>query len=218
MKRIRLGEFLVEKGWVKNRHEAFVVVTEGRVFIEGQKAVSPAQFIDPEAKIELREAKKFVGRGAIKLAAALEKFGVEISGKVCADVGAATGGFTENLLREGAKKVYAIDTARGKLAPKIRNDPRIVVMEETDIRHLDTLPNSVDFITIDVSLITLRQILPHAARFLKKDGEVIALFKPQYETRDPKILRHGVVKDDSAREELLARFLQWAREHGWQIL
>lgn len=214
----RLDEILVEKELVKNKHGAFIVVTEGRVFVNGQKAVSPAQPVRPDAKIEVQGGEKFVGRGAIKLAAALEKFGIEVSGKVCADIGAATGGFTEVLLSHGAKRVYAIDTARGKLALKLRNDPRVAVMEETDIRHLDTLPDSVDLITIDVSLLPLEQILPHAGRILAENGEMVALFKPQYQTRDQKILRHGIVKDQDAREELLNDFRQWAEKHGWKIL
>lgn len=214
----RLDEILVEKELVKNKQGAFIVVTEGRVFVNGQKAVSPAQPVGVDAKIEIRGEKKFVGRGAIKLAAALEKFRIEVGGKICADIGAATGGFTEILLRQGAKKVYAIDTARGKLALKLRNDFRVVVMEETDIRHLGTLPDSVDLITIDVSLLPLEQILPHAARFLKAGGEVVALFKPQYQTRDQKILQRGIVKDKNARERLLENFRQWAEKHGWEIL
>lgn len=213
----RLDEVLQERNVVKDREEAFVIVTEGRVFVDGQRAVSPSQPVDPGALLEVRQDQLYVGRGAYKLEAAIQKFGVDVSGKVCADIGAATGGFTEVLLKHGAKRVYAIDTARGKLALKLRENTRVVVMEETDIRDVEKLPEPVDLVTIDVSLISLREILPSARRFLSKSGETIALLKPQYETRDPKILKHGVIRDDAAREKLLQDFTEWAKNNGWEV-
>lgn len=218
MQKRRLDDLLLEKGWAKDRREAFVVVTEGRVLVGGQKAISPAQLVPGDALIEISEERKYVGRGAYKLDAAISKFGIVIKDKICADVGSATGGFTEILLKYGAKKVYAIDTARGKLALKLRRDPRVIVMEERDARDL-VLPEKVDFVSIDVSLISLRVILPVAReRLLKKDGAAVSLFKPQYETRDPKILSHGVIKDSGDREKLLASFIEWALEHEWYII
>lgn len=214
----RLDEFLIEQGDAADKHAAFLVITEGCVFVNGQKAVSPAQVVGTDAKIEVREGRKYVGRGALKLEAAIEKFGIAIEGKICADIGVATGGFTQVLLNHGAKKVYAIDTARGKLAPKIREDSRVVVMESTDVRDIENLPELVDCIVIDVSLVSLRNILPVVRRFLAKDGIVGALFKPQYETRDPKLLLHGVVKDDATRKTLLKEFTAWAEANGWRIL
>lgn len=213
----RLDKVLIEKGAVFNRSDAFIRVTEGLIFVDGQKAVSPAQFVSEDVKIEVRDAFRFVGRGALKLEAALAQFKMNVSGKVCADIGAATGGFTQVLLERDAKKVYAIDTARGKLALKIRSNPRVVVMEGTDVRDLERLPELVDLITIDVSLISLRGISLHVGRFLKKSGAVVALFKPQYETRDPKTLRHGVIRDSGAREKILSEFISWAEMHGWKL-
>ena len=217
MKKQRLDEYLIEHKFASDKNEAFVIVTEGRVFVEGQKAVSPSQMVVLSAQIEVRSLKSYVGRAAYKLEGALNAFGVDPSGLVCVDIGAATGGFTQVLLLRGARKVYAIDTAKGKLAPKLREDPRVVVMEETDIRHVERLPELVDLATIDISLISLTQILPHAKRLLKSDGIVIALFKPQYETRDPAMLRHGIVKDDAAREQLLNDFTQWLAGNNWHI-
>lgn len=217
MKKKRLDQILQERGIVKNKQEAFVWVTEGKVYVEGQKAVSPAQMIPSEKDIEVRHKNNYVGRGAYKLEEALEKFAIEVHGKTVADIGSATGGFVEVLLRRGAKKVYAIDTAWGKLALKLRRDPRVVVMEKTDVRAIPKLPESIDFVTIDVSLIPLEEILPHTRRFLKKGGEAITLFKPQYQTRDPSLLKKGIVKDDGSRENLLAQFRTWAREHDWNI-
>ncbi len=205
-----------------------MVVTEGRVFVEGQKAVSPAQPVFLKTQIEIRGPQEFVGRGAYKLEAALEKFHIDVKNKVCADIGAATGGFTQVLLKYGALKVYAIDTAKGKMAPKLREDQRVVVMEEADVRDIE-LPEPINLVTIDVSLIPLQEILPAVRRFLSRtfsdekvrglseDGSVVALFKPQYQTRDPKSLRHGIIKDIKVREGLLENFLQWAEERAWKI-
>lgn len=220
MKKQRLDENLIKQELAGDKKDAFVIITEGRVFIGGQKAISPSQLVNPEAKIEVRKEREYVGRGAYKLEAALEKFGIDVAEKVCADIGAATGGFTEILLKHGAKKVYAIDTARGKLAPKLREDSRVVVTEKTDVRDIEKLSEAVDCVTIDISLISLRDILSRlkSGRFLKPQGDVIALFKPQYETRDAKILRHGVVTDIGAREKLLNDFMDWAKNSGWEIL
>lgn len=218
MQKKRLDEILIEKGVAADRGEAFVVVTEGRVFVNGQKAVSPSQIITPDARLEVRGQQKYVGRGAYKLKAALEKFSVNVRNKICVDIGAATGGFTQILLEAGAKKVYAIDTARGKLDLKLRQNPKVVVMDGQDIRDLESLPEKIDIAVIDVSLIPLKEILPALMRLLKPKAEVIALFKPQYETRDPKILKKGIVFKPEARKKLLADFLSWAKTNGWQVL
>lgn len=216
-KKQRLDEVLLKNGFVTATKDAFIVVTEGRVLVNGQKAISPAQLVSDNDQIEVRGGREYVGRGAYKLGAALEKFGIDVAGKICADIGSATGGFVEVLLRRGAEKVYAIDTARGKLALKLREDPRVMVMEGTDVRDITELPEKVELVSIDVSLISLRDIVLAARRLLAGDGIVIALFKPQYETRDPAILRHGIVKDDAARQVLLEDFIAWAEKNGWEI-
>lgn len=217
MKKQRLDDALLKKGFIKNKNDGFIIVTEGKVFVDGQKAISPAQLVAAGAGIEVKSDDAYVGRGAYKLEAALDAFGIDPKGTVCIDIGAATGGFTEVLLRRGAKKVYAIDTARGKLALKIRQDPQVVVMEETDVRDLKGLPEKADIAVIDVSLISLRDILGSARRLLKPEGVVVALFKPQYETRDAAILHHGVIRDPRDREKLLTDFIAWAEESRWRI-
>lgn len=235
--------WLLRNSVAVDKKQAFIIVTEGRVFVDGQKAISPAQLIGEGAKVEVKNADGYVGRGAYKLEAALAAFGIDAAGKISVDIGAATGGFTEVLLRRGAAKVYAIDTAYGKLALKIRQDPRVVVMEQTDVRHLEALPepadpvrsksrhhvgtvdapvahrtsNGVNIAVIDVSLISLRDILGSARRLLAPDGLVVALFKPQYETRDPSILHHGVIRDPAEREKLAEDFAEWAARSGWEI-
>lgn len=215
-KKIRLDEWLINQRFAENRQAAFILVTEGRVFAEGHKAISPAQEFSREAKIEVRAARKYVGRGAEKLVAAMEFFHVSAEGKICADIGAATGGFTQVLLQYGAKKVYAIDTAKGKLDIKLREDQRVAVMEGTDVRDLSELPDLPKLVTIDVSLVSLRSILPAVSRLMAPGGEVIALFKPQYETRNPKMLRHGIIMDDRYRESMFRDFIAWAEGNGWK--
>lgn len=209
MKKKRLDEILLERNLVKDKNKAFVIVTEGRVLVNGQKAISPAQSVDLNSKIEIKKPKEYVGRGAYKLEEALNKFKIDVSGKICADIGSATGGFTEVLLRRGAKKVYAIDTARGKLDLSLRDNPRVVAMEETDIRDIKNLSEKIDVFTIDVSLISLRNILPAIKNLGKKNSEIIALFKPQYEVED-KFLKHGVVIENKARNEAISDFKKWA--------
>lgn len=184
--------------------------------VNGQKAISPAQMLDEYAEIEIRGGKKWVGRGAKKLDAALREFGISAQEKICADIGAATGGFTQVLLERGAKKVYAVDTARGKLDLKLREDSRIVVMEQTDVRKIEFLPEPIDLAVIDVSLIPLKNILPYVRRLAPK-AEIVALLKPQYETRDPKILKHGIVRDDQPREKIVSDFEQWLSKHNWTL-
>lgn len=215
---MRLDEILLARGVATDKNHAFVIVTEGRVFVEGQKAVSGAQMVPAEALIDVRADEKYVGRGAYKLEGAMNHFKVNVRDAVSLDIGSATGGFTEVLLNNGAKKVYAVDTAKGKLVPKLRGDSRVVVMEGTDIRHLEKLPEEPGIATIDVSLIPLREILPHAKRLLLAGGHVIALLKPQYETRDPKVLRHGIIKTARDRKKIFDLFLRTARDSKWNIL
>lgn len=218
MRQKRLDEILIQDGFVKDRQEAFILVTEGKVLVNEQKAVSPAQSVKKESKILVREEQKYVGRGAYKLEAAIKQFKIKAEGKVCADVGSATGGFTEILLKYGAQKVYAIDTARGKLALKLREDPRVKALESTDARKLEMLPEKAEVVTIDVSLLSLKNILISVKKFLAPYGKVIALFKPQYETRDRAILKKGVIKNEYARKKLLEDFIKWAGENEWEIV
>lgn len=216
MKKYRLDGILIEQKFVKDKNDAFVVVTEGRVLVNGQKAVSPAQPIDPKSKIEIKKPKEYVGRGAYKLEEALNKFKIDVSGKICADIGSATGGFTEVLLRHGAKKVYAIDTAKGKLDLSLRDNPRVVVMEETDIRDIKNFPEKIDIFTIDVSLIPLHNILLALKNLGNKNAGIVALFKPQYEVGD-KFLKHGIVRDEIIRERAFRDFLFWARKNNFTV-
>lgn len=218
MKSRRLDEFLLAKGLAADKRETFILVTEGRVFVNGQRAVSPGQLVRETDAIEVRPGREFVGRGAYKLEAALQGWGIDVRGKVCADVGAATGGFTEVLLKHGAAKVYAIDVGRGKLDLKLREDSRVTVMEETNVLTMPPLPEPIDLVTIDLSFTSLRKVLPVIRNLLSDQGKVLALFKPQYEIEDKSLLKHGVLRDDAVRLVLIERFRAWLGEHSWQEL
>jgi len=216
MKKKRLDQILIERGVVTNKDEAFVTVTEGNIFIGGQRAVSPAQIFSADAPLRVKERSPYVSRGGLKLAAAFDHFGITVEGKICADIGAATGGFTDVMLQNGAAKVYAIDTGMGKLALKLREDPRVVVMEEVNILYLESLPEPIEFAGIDVSFTSLRLVLPALKKFLVSGGEVVALFKPQYEVADFN-LHHGIVEDESVRKAALDEFVAWAELNRWSI-
>lgn len=204
------------RGIAGSERDAFIIVTEGRVYVNGQKAISPGQLVGEDDSVEVRPGREFVGRGAVKLQAAIERFGVEVAGKVCADIGAATGGFTEVLLKYGAAKVYAIDVGHGKLDLKLRQDSRVVVLEETNVLTTPSLPEPVSLVTIDVSFTSLTLVLPKIRSWLSEQGSVVALFKPQYEVEDKSLLEHGILRDERARAELVEAFSVWLKKHAWR--
>lgn len=218
MKKKRLDDILIARGLASEKNEALKLILGGDIFVQSQKAVSPAQLYPEEVAIEIRGASQYVGRGGEKLAHAVTEFGINPEGRICLDIGSATGGFVDVLLQHGAKKVYAIDTAKGKLDLKLREDPRVVVMEETNILNLSSLREPVDIITIDVSLTSLRQVFPHLKKFLQPHGEVMALFKPQYEVANKKFLKHGILEDEVIRIQTLNEFLVWLSDNGWKLL
>lgn len=158
----------------------------------------------------------FVSRGGIKLQHALKEFNVDVKDKIAFDVGSSTGGFVDCLLQNGALKVYSLDTAYGELAWKLRNDPRVIVMERTNILHLETLPENVDIVSIDVTFTSLEKILPVVEKFLKPSGFVVALVKPQYEDQKVALKNHGVVPENS-QQEILQRVLDYCMHAGWKI-
>lgn len=216
MRKKRLDEILIERGLVKDKSEAFVRVTEGFVRVDGRKAVSPAQTFDPDAPITVKEPARYVGRGGLKLEAAFAEFSINVEGKICADIGAATGGFADVMLRRGAKLVYAIDVGTGKLALKLREDPRVVVMEKTNILYLESLPGPIEFFAADLSFTSLRLVLPAIKKFLTAGAEAAVLFKPQYEAPLADI-KHGIVEDEAARVRELDAFVEWATAEGWDV-
>ncbi len=208
----RLDTELVRRGLARTRSQAQALILGGHVRVDGKPADKPGHLIRPEAAIEVTEPLPYVSRGGVKLAAALDAFHLDPSGWVCADVGASTGGFTDCLLQRGAARVYAIDVGYGQLAWSLRNDPRVVVLERTNARYLETLPDhaQVDLITIDVSFISLRLILPTVKQWLRPDGHIVALIKPQFEAGRAQVARGGVVKDPAVHRQVLRDILSFA--------
>ncbi len=219
MAKFRLDVLLTERGLAESRAKAQALVMAGQVRIDGQTALKPAVMVAAEAVVTVDEGPRFVSRGGGKLDAALETLAVNVGGLICADVGASTGGFTDCLLQRGAAKVYAIDVGKGILHWKIRNDPRVVVMEKTNARLLESLPERIDLVTIDASFISLKLLLPVVRRWLAPvTGEVVALIKPQFEAGKKDVARgEGVIRDPEIHRQVLLDVLTHARSEGWGV-
>ena len=217
----RLDVLLVEKGLAETRAKAQAVIMSGLVYVEGQKADKPGTSYEESVQIEVRSGScPYVSRGGLKLEKALRDFGVDPTGFVCSDSGASTGGFTDCLLQQGAKKVFAIDVGYGQLDWKIRSDPRVVVMERTNVRYVtpEQLGEPLDLSVIDVSFISLKIVLPVIKTFLKPDGQVLCLIKPQFEAGKEKVGKKGVVREPETHKEVLDNFIILAKSLDFVIL
>jgi len=210
----RLDILLVERGLAESRTQAQRFVRAGLVRVAGQVADKPGTRVVTNAEVTLQARPRFASRGGEKLDAAFVRFGLDVAGLVAADVGASTGGFTDCLLQHGAGRVYAIDVGYGQLDWQLRNDPRVVVMERTNARYLESLPEQVDLVTVDVAFISLGLILPAAVRWLRPGGQVVALIKPQFEAGRREVGKGGVVRDSSVHRRVLERVLGIAAELG----
>lgn len=217
----RLDVLLVERGFFDSRAKAQAVIMSGEVYVDGQKADKAGASYDREAAIEVRGSVcPYVSRGGLKLEKALRDFGVDPTGFVCSDSGASTGGFTDCLLQQGAKKVFAIDVGYGQLAWKIRSDPRVVVMERTNIRYVtqEMLGEPLDLSVVDVSFISLKLVLPVIKTLLVPErGQVLCLIKPQFEAGKEKVGKKGVVRDPAVHREVLEAFVELADSLGFTI-
>lgn len=217
----RLDVLLVNRGYFDSRAKAQAVIMSGDVYVDGQKADKAGASFDVEANIEVRGSVcPYVSRGGLKLEKALRDFGVDPTGYVCSDSGASTGGFTDCLLQQGAKKVFAIDVGYGQLAWKIRSDERVVVMERTNIRHVtpEQLGEPLDLSVIDVSFISLKLVLPVIKTLLRPEkGQVLCLIKPQFEAGKEKVGKKGVVRDPEVHQEVLESFVELANSLSFTI-
>lgn len=216
--RKRLDEIVVERGLIETRARAQAVIIGGGVTVDGVVQTKPGHKLPEDSEVALvHEPLPYVSRGALKLKHALEVFPIDVAGKIAADIGASTGGFTEVLLEAGAARVYAIDVGYGQIAWKLRQDARVVVMDRTNIRHLESLPEPVDLAVIDTSFISLRTVLPAARRLLQLNGAAIALIKPQFEAGRERVGKGGVVRDPGVWRDVLQAVLGFARETGWAV-
>ncbi len=205
--RERLDRLLVSRGLVPSREQGQRLIYAGEVRVDGAVGRAPAQLVSPTADIEVRRPPPFVSRGGEKLAHALDVFAVDVAGRVCLDVGASTGGFTDALLQRGAARVYALDVGRAQLAWKLRQDGRVVVMEGVNARYMEPLPEPVDLVTVDVAFISLAKVLPAVLRSLRPEGLLLALVKPQFEAGPDLVGRGGVVRDPAVHRLVLADVL-----------
>jgi len=203
----RLDRLLVERGLTETREKAQALIMAGEVFINGQKALKPGHAIDVSSHIEVTGKAPYVSRGGVKLAAALDGFGIPVEGAVCMDVGSSTGGFTDCLLQRGAARVHAIDVGTGQLAWKLRNDPRVVVHEGINARHLrcEDIGELVDLATLDLSFISVTLALPAVALILRPGGRMVILVKPQFEVGKGQVGKGGVVRRPELHEQACDR-------------
>ncbi|MFQ5401364.1 MAG: TlyA family RNA methyltransferase [Anaerolineae bacterium] len=209
----RLDKLLVGRSLVASRAKAQAMIMAGEVLVNGQPVVKPGTAVRTDVEIELKQRMPWVSRGGYKLAAALDAFGIDVNGRVCADVGACTGGFTDVLLQGGAALVYAIDVGYGQLDWKLRRDSRVVVMERTNARYLTALPEPVAFACIDVSFISLKLILPAVQQWLAPSADIVALVKPQFEAGRKEVGKGGIVRDAAVHRRVLVEIGEWALAH-----
>ncbi len=217
----RLDLVVVEKGYITGRDKAKAVIMSGDVYVNGQKADKAGMLVDEDLdKIEVRAEKcPFVSRGGYKLVKAMDLFPIDLQNTVCADIGASTGGFTDCMLQKGASKVYSIDVGYGQLAWKLRTDERVVNLERTNIRYVtdEQIPDKIDFISVDVSFISLTLVLPVVHRLLTENGKAVCLVKPQFEAGKGLVGKKGVVRDPQVHRDVIEKVVTFAREQEFFV-
>ena len=216
----RVDLLLVERGLMESRQKAQALIMAGQVYSGERRCDKAGLILDGDAPLEVRGTLRYVSRGGLKLEKAMRCFSITLTGKIAADIGASTGGFTDCMLQNGARKVYAVDVGYGQLAWSIRNDPRVVCLERTNARYLtgEQIPEPLDFASIDVSFISLGLILPALRPLMAAGGRIAALVKPQFEAGKDKVGKKGVVRDPAVHLEVLERFLVHAREADFSVL
>lgn len=222
MAKIRLDVYLTEKGLTTSRERAKSLIMAGQVYIKNQKCDKAGTMLDEnETEVEVRgEQLKYVSRGGLKLEKAIEQFPIDLKNKVTMDIGASTGGFTDCMLQNGAKKVFAVDVGYGQFAWKLRQDPRVVNMERTNIRYVtpEDIGEEINFASIDVSFISLKLVLPTAHTLLSDEGEIVALIKPQFEAGRGQVGKKGVVRDKNIHFDVVRTVLDFAADNGFSVL
>ena len=220
MSKIRLDQLIFEKGFAESREKAKALIMSGCVFLDGQRADKPGMSVSPDTEPEVHKKElAFVSRGGYKLDKAIRVFGIDPAGKRCIDCGASTGGFTDVLLQHGAEKVYAVDVGYGQLAWTLRNDPRVVNLERTNLRYVtkEQIPDLLDLAVCDVSFISLRLVMPAVAPLLKPDAEIMCLIKPQFEAGRELVGKKGVVRDAAVHEQVIRTVLEFMPSIGFSV-
>ena len=219
-KKIRLDVLVTERGLCESRQKAQATIMAGLVFVDGQRSDKPGTPVAEDAHVEVRgHALRYVSRGGLKLEKAMQTFPLTLTGKICADIGASTGGFTDCMLQNGAVKVYAVDVGYGQLAWSLRTDERVVNMERTNIRNVtpDMLAEPVEFFSVDVSFISLHHIFPVAQAITTPDAMGVCLVKPQFEAGREKVGKNGVVRDPATHREVLHNAMGYAAANGFVV-
>jgi len=219
--KIRLDTYITDKGLAPSRERAKALIMAGVVYVDNQKVDKAGTFVTEDQLIEVRgNDLKYVSRGGLKLEKAMKSFDISLDSKVCMDIGASTGGFTDCMLQNGARKVFAIDVGHGQLAWKLRQDERVICMEKTNIRYVtpEDLGEKIDFSSIDVSFISLTKVLLPIRNYLKDDGQIVALIKPQFEAGREKVGKKGVVREKSTHHEVIELVLSYALSIGFKVL
>ena len=217
----RLDVLLVKRNLAESREKAKAIIMSGNVFVEGQREDKAGSTFPEEVSIEVRgHTLPYVSRGGLKLEKAIANFDVSVKDKVCTDVGSSTGGFTDCMLQNGAKKVYSIDVGYGQLAWKLRNDPRVVNLERTNMRKVtrEQVPDEIDFFSVDVSFISLKLILPVARQLMSENAQAVCLIKPQFEAGREKVGKKGVVRDPAVHVEVVRKIFDFCLENGFDVL
>ncbi len=215
--KIRIDSLLVDKGLVESQAKAQALIMAGKVVVEGKAAITPGTLVTEAVAITIIEPPPFVSRGGIKLDYALEQLRFDVSGKVAADIGASTGGFTDCLLKRGARRVYAIDVGYGQLDYRLRQDSRVVVMDRVNVCYPVSLPEKVDLATIDLAFISVEKVIPSLVRLLNDSGCLVVLIKPQFEARREEVGKGGVIKQPVVHARVLGRFIAWMIGHSFRL-
>ena len=217
MRKCRLDDLLIVRELAVDEPSARAMIMAGEVTVSGKTITKPGVLVDEDAELKLAEKMPYVSRGGVKLAHALDEFKLNVTGFTAIDVGASTGGFTDCLLQRGAKRIYAIDVGYGQLEYKLRKDPKVVVMERVNAHQPFTLPEKADIATIDVSFISVTQIIPNVMVHLSGPGYIVVLLKPQFEARKEEVGKGGVIKDPQIHALVLGRFINWVTDHELRL-
>jgi 23S rRNA (cytidine1920-2'-O)/16S rRNA (cytidine1409-2'-O)-methyltransferase len=218
MSKIRLDTLLVNRGLFENKSRAQASIMAGEVIINGSSVTKAGSLVQDDADVRLKERMLYVSRGGLKLKHALKEFQIDVTGRVCLDVGASTGGFTDCMLQHGASKVYALDVGYGQIDYKLRQDSRVAVMEKVNAHFPFDLPEKVDLATMDLSFISITMVLPNVLPHLRPPGNILALFKPQFEAARDEVGKGGVIKDPALHARLLGNFTIWMNENRLRLI
>lgn len=218
MPKQRLDSLLVARGLAGNRSKAQAMIMAGEVTVNGSPLTKAGCLVPEDAEISLKEKMPYVSRGGLKLQHALKEFGIDVSGLRCLDVGASTGGFTDCLLQQGAKRVYALDVGHGQIDYRLRQDDRVVVIEKVNAHYPFDLPGKVSLATVDVSFISVTAVIPNILPHLIEGGELVVLFKPQFEADRKDVGKGGVIRDPEVHARCISKFITWINLNSWSLL